>query len=207
MSIIVVGNGPSVLQHEAGAEIDAFDEVVRFNNFELEGYEKYVGTKTTIWARPASAFVKERKAKHFKRIIAFATYGIYLPVLLEYIPTLRRLYKRIEIVGENACREIGDQVGLDQPNPLELVRLVAAMQRGQRIRRTEWCSAGILAIAYLLREYDHLTIHGFDHINIHPNAHGHYYPKKPMGDKGHNGSKERAFVEKYIKEGRIQRLR
>ncbi len=47
--IILIGNGPSALEHEMGAVIDSFDTVIRFNWFHIKGYEKYVGKKTDIW--------------------------------------------------------------------------------------------------------------------------------------------------------------
>eukprot|EP00933_Yihiella_yeosuensis_P076286 TRINITY_DN8598_c0_g2_i2.p1 TRINITY_DN8598_c0_g2~~TRINITY_DN8598_c0_g2_i2.p1 ORF type:complete len:345 (-),score=57.51 TRINITY_DN8598_c0_g2_i2:267-1301(-) len=49
--VIVIGNGPSAVEGDPlGAEIDGFDEVVRFNNFQTKtaGMEKFVGTKTTV---------------------------------------------------------------------------------------------------------------------------------------------------------------
>ena len=52
-NIILVGNGPSILENEFGSKIDQFDKVVRFNNFEVEGYEKYVGSKCSVLARRA----------------------------------------------------------------------------------------------------------------------------------------------------------
>ena len=54
MKIVIIGNGASLLDHQFGDQIDQFDEVVRFNDFRIKGYEKYVGTKTTIWARNTS---------------------------------------------------------------------------------------------------------------------------------------------------------
>lgn len=53
MKTLILGNGPSVLKHNAGQEIDAFDRVIRFNNFETAGFEAQIGRKTTIAARRA----------------------------------------------------------------------------------------------------------------------------------------------------------
>jgi len=48
--VLLVGNGPSVLDRKLGAEIDAFDgPVVRFNSYRIPGYDEYVGTRTDIW--------------------------------------------------------------------------------------------------------------------------------------------------------------
>ncbi|KAK3274105.1 hypothetical protein CYMTET_17700 [Cymbomonas tetramitiformis] len=46
-----IGTGVQVLQHAFGKEIDAHDTVVRYNT-PIKGYEKYVGTKTSlVWAK------------------------------------------------------------------------------------------------------------------------------------------------------------
>jgi len=49
--IILVGNGPAALSWPAGSLIDACPQVGRFNNFKTEGYEEFVGSKTTVWIR------------------------------------------------------------------------------------------------------------------------------------------------------------
>jgi len=67
-NIVVIGNGSSVLNDEFGHLIDEFDEVVRFNLFETYGYERYVGSKTTIWFRNSGP-MKERDESQFKQVI------------------------------------------------------------------------------------------------------------------------------------------
>tara|TARA_B100001094_G_scaffold313398_1_gene351149 strand:- start:1099 stop:1788 length:690 start_codon:yes stop_codon:yes gene_type:complete len=47
--MIIIGNGPSVMKKHLGSVIDKFDIVVRFNSFETNGFEKYVGSKTDFW--------------------------------------------------------------------------------------------------------------------------------------------------------------
>lgn len=44
--ICLVGNSEKVLDHTLGSVIDSFDIVIRFNEFILDGFETYVGTKT-----------------------------------------------------------------------------------------------------------------------------------------------------------------
>ncbi len=46
--IIILGSAPSVLLNK-GSEIDAFDYVVRLNNYKIDGFEKNVGTRTDIY--------------------------------------------------------------------------------------------------------------------------------------------------------------
>ena len=46
--VAVVGNAPSEIGRKKGAEIDAHDLVIRFNNFRLKGFEDDYGSKTDI---------------------------------------------------------------------------------------------------------------------------------------------------------------
>jgi hypothetical protein len=47
-SLAIVGNAPTVTTRKIGAEIDAFDTVVRFNESAVQGYEAFVGSRTDI---------------------------------------------------------------------------------------------------------------------------------------------------------------
>lgn len=47
--IVIIGNGPSAICDELGDLIDSFHNVVRINRFRIDGFEKFVGTKTTQW--------------------------------------------------------------------------------------------------------------------------------------------------------------
>ena len=49
-AVVVVGNGPSVKQQRLGRVVDAFDEVVRINAFEVDGHEAHTGRRTTLHA-------------------------------------------------------------------------------------------------------------------------------------------------------------
>lgn len=60
LDVVLVGNGPSALCWTAGKLIDSAVDVVRFNNYQLEGYEDYVGTRTTVWCRNDTQGIKER---------------------------------------------------------------------------------------------------------------------------------------------------
>ena len=46
---ILIGNGPSALDHKFGSLIDSYETVVRFSWYHTKGYEDYVGAKTDIW--------------------------------------------------------------------------------------------------------------------------------------------------------------
>lgn len=67
MDMIIVGNGTSILDKENGSKIDSFNDVVRFNSFKIDGYEKFTGKKTTIWT--TVNVVHEDKIHEFDRTI------------------------------------------------------------------------------------------------------------------------------------------
>jgi len=64
MNIAIIGNGECALNSKNGEFIDSCDLVVRLGNFIIQGYEKYIGTKTDIYvarwfkskSRPSSFF-------------------------------------------------------------------------------------------------------------------------------------------------------
>lgn len=53
MDTIVVGNGPELLNQKNGALINSFRHIIRCNGFVIDGYEEYVGQRTTSWATTA----------------------------------------------------------------------------------------------------------------------------------------------------------
>lgn len=60
--VALIGNGPSAKAWKAGRFIDSFPEVVRCNNYITDGYEEWVGSKTTLWARNDTKGVPDRPA-------------------------------------------------------------------------------------------------------------------------------------------------
>lgn len=48
--IVIVGNGKKALNSKKKEFIDSSSIVIRMNNFKIEGYEEYVGTKTDVYS-------------------------------------------------------------------------------------------------------------------------------------------------------------
>jgi hypothetical protein len=61
MSVILVGNGESLLGSKMGEKIDSYDTVVRFDGLNIEGYEEDVGTKTDILVLDSFRFLRYMK--------------------------------------------------------------------------------------------------------------------------------------------------
>ena len=187
-NIILVGNDPSILENEFGSKIDQFDKVVRFNNFEVEGYEKYVGSKCSVLARRACDDVKMWPNEMFEEVVCFVTYCKWTQGMLNVARQVKGHYEgKCTVVFPHTCASIGREMELDQPH-------------------NEWASVGALALGYFTRIYDKVTVCGFDHLVPQNGKVEHYFPKPPKDDKFHNGEKERRFTESLISQNKVVRL-
>ena len=187
-SIILVGNGSSLIGKGLGSQIDLFDEVVRFNNFELDGYTEDVGAKSTILARRCCYDVNLWPEGMFKKIYCFVTFCRWTSGMIQVANQLQGHYSNAEIVTADICAKYGKEIGVDQPN-------------------NEWCSVGALTISHMLEFYDKIHICGFDHLKKDENGHAsHYFHKPPKDDRFHSGLKEKSFTEQLILAGKVIRV-
>lgn len=132
--ILLIGNGPSCLNYEYGDLIDSHDIVVRFNNFEIEPFEKFVGSKTNYWVRTI------KSDKHNDKIFdkKFFTY-----------PGVIR-------IGSGELNElINDGYTII---PLEFYNKVDALLNNKFI----WATTGLVMIYYFIENGYTVKIHGFD---------------------------------------------
>lgn len=178
-TILIIGNGPSVLNHEVGHLVDSYDHVVRFNNYQLKGYEKYIGTKTTILARRACDDVKLHPPELYEQIFCFVTYCKWTEGMIHVARSVKQFYgEKCTIVTWQECRKIGQKIGLDQPY-------------------NEWASIGVLMIEKALDIFgkDSITIHGFDGLNAGGQKEVlHYFNMPPKDARYHSGIKEQTYI-------------
>jgi len=161
--------------------IDQFPTVVRFNNFQLAGYEAFVGTKTNVIARRACDDVKLHASDSFDSMLCFVTYCKWTDGMTSVARQIKSHYgDKCEVIGWQKCKQISQQVGLKHPHE-------------------EWASIGILAIGLLAERYgaNRLVIHGFDGLNAHgQNEVLHYFDVPPKDSRYHAGLKELEFIKK-----------
>jgi len=62
-SIAVIGNSGTLLENEFGKEIDSYDLVIRCNLARVKGFEKHVGSKTSIRCIAGKSFWYDLKGK------------------------------------------------------------------------------------------------------------------------------------------------
>ncbi|MCK5604184.1 glycosyltransferase family 29 protein [Candidatus Pacearchaeota archaeon] len=85
-SVVIVGSSAKLLKSKHGANIDSFDNVLRFNRAPTEGFEEHVGSKTTMRIVNGHVFTSRRftrwkeddtfvkKLRNTKLILARDTY-------------------------------------------------------------------------------------------------------------------------------------
>jgi len=66
--VVIIGGAPTVKDVKLGSLVDAFDLVVRCNNYTTSGFEQYVGSKTDIWAINTSRSTKRRDCRVYKEV-------------------------------------------------------------------------------------------------------------------------------------------
>ena len=189
--LLVIGNSPSVLNYNLGMVIDLFGDIVRFNNYITEGYEKYIGSKTTIWARSNSKATKDRKnLDQFKRII------ICSPAwnMKATIPLSKR-FPKSEVVPLRMVTDLERQMGLSGTR----------VNKGNRVGG--WPSSGLILLYYLLTSHKPIYIHGFDYFMPVDGKPRHYYNnKEEIKAKSHNSKEEKKWIENQIRKGRLRWL-
>jgi len=191
-SIIIIGNGQSILNNELQDEIDAFDIVVRINNYKINGYEHYLGTKTDIWFNGANSKLSIPEYIPNKVIVA--------------IPSMIFLHQK-----DNIQTYISKRVGIND----DKITLIPKKQieSYEKIVNHNRLTTGLYSILWAINNYDNIYIHGFD---FFINSKAHYYDSKLMTfvnnnivNKGHkhDNDKEYNFINHLLDENKIRRLK
>ncbi|WP_309067380.1 glycosyltransferase family 29 protein [Microbacterium sp.] len=180
-TVAVVGNGPGNLDTGRGAEIDAHDVVIRFNNHP-DGYEDDYGSRTDIWVRGAHRDVRDR---HDLRHIALVVWEMDLfRNVLEDASHLEILFRdtlfspeKITWIQTETKRTLREASGLMLPTSGAQVLWALHQARG---------------------DLEGVDVYGFSGLDG-SNDHGHYYDK--LGDMAarHDADAEGAFVRSLIR--------
>lgn len=180
---ILIGNGPSVKDHDWGDLIDSFETVIRINNFPFTGFETQAGTRCDIWALTPT---KLRLVPSCREIVAF----VISPDKADH----QREYAR---------SQYGTSLTLvDRP---EVIRLATPF--GYSKMGSVWPSTGATAMIYFSTRYPFIVYHGFDHLFGSELKTRHYYPTEGAGLSGvHVPHMEQAVFEVIVSNGRAARL-
>ena len=148
MKTIVIGNGYSARDFELGDKIDSeFDIIVRLNRgfFEgVNGYEKYVGSKTNILIAHDGYAVPER-----------LTDDVLNSLNQVRIVTPNFKFNQDNFDSANKQYGWGDKVQpISGAHELNLRKIVDFGSR--------WPTTGLVGLYYICMNYEDVTIYGFD---------------------------------------------
>ena len=101
--VILIGSSSKILDSKHGEAIDKFAHVIRFNAYQIKGYEKYVGTKEKIWAPNLGISQhKESTDKYLKRNESIWYVGSNYNLEKQLLITKKKLNRQFVIESINA---------------------------------------------------------------------------------------------------------
>lgn len=180
--MIIVGNGPSIIDEKLGGKIDSFESVVRFNAY-VTDFPEYSGTKTTHWWNT----VNFQNPKH---------------------PLLQGNYEEV-CLHSWQFREDKDQLWQRQKNLIRAQKIFKSSESWifelQQYGGTKYYgfSTGLLAIWYYLKIEDSLTIVGFDWWQ---DRERHHPWDSAIRGELHKPQEEKKIIDKLVQSGRVKFL-
>ena len=175
-TVAVVGNGPGNIGTDRGAEIDAHDVVIRFNNFP-DGFAADYGTRTDIWVRGAHADVRDRH--DLERFDLVLWEMDFLHNVMEHPSHRDILYRdtlfspdKVSFIGAETKRNLREASGLMLPT--SGVQVIWALHQAR---------GGL----------DGVSVYGFSSLDG-SEQYGHYFDSLGDMEKRHDVAGERAFL-------------
>lgn len=182
-NIILVGNGPSILDHEYGELIDSYDIVVRFNWYHTKGFERHSGIKTSVWI--TTTFDQQRSKLEYDEVI-YHSWDRDIDNNMNYMK-FKETFKNF--------------------TKLDYVQIVNEIQEyvNNSNNKYKTYSTGALAIWQYLKKYEAVDIIGFDWWSKNEKDHHHYGDKQTVG-RIHAPSIEFELFSKLVCENKIHDL-
>ncbi|XP_067369598.1 ST3 beta-galactoside alpha-2,3-sialyltransferase 3a isoform X2 [Channa argus] len=178
---IIIGNGGILTNKSLGKKIDEFDVVVRLNGAPLKGYEKDVGSKTTIRITyPEGAFQKMDYYESQSLFVLSAFKSLDLKWMRYMISNqkLRNTEGFWKSVAKRVPREASDMRIL---NPYFIqeasFKLIGLPYNNGQMGRGNVPTLGSVAITMALHNCDEVAVAGFGYNLSTPHAPLHYYEK------------------------------
>ena len=159
-NVAIVGNSPNLIGTNKGYLIDKHDFVVRFNNFQTEGFEKDYGSKTNIWVCCQANDIINRPDEEIKNL-KFILYNVDLKHTKLREKCLSNIMKNI-LLNSNIS-----YIGAENKKGLKDFGIV-------------YPSTGLSTIC-CFRKYTNLlrnNIFGFSFLNNDNNFYDHYFAKR-----------------------------
>lgn len=172
-NVLLIGNGPCVFDKQRGKEIDDFDgRIVRFNGYQIEDYEKYVGIRTNILVIGQLNLRKQLNPQYDYILLYLSDLdgGEGMRIMKELSP--HNTIKFFPIYEKDKIKEL-----LDFPRHIEP-------------------TTGLIAIHWFMRANIDLYLYGFD---FYSRGHNYFSDNiNPRHSDCHDSKKEKLYVDYLI---------
>uniref|UniRef100_A0A146P5B4 CMP-N-acetylneuraminate-beta-1,4-galactoside alpha-2,3-sialyltransferase n=1 Tax=Fundulus heteroclitus TaxID=8078 RepID=A0A146P5B4_FUNHE len=204
---IVVGNGGILYNKSLGSRIDEYDVVVRLNEAPVRGYNRDVGTKTTLRITYPEGAIQKPESYEEDSLFVFSAFK---PLDFKW---LRHMVFKERLKGtEGFWKSVAQHVPRE-PTEMRILNPYfiqeAAFQfiglpfNNGLMGKGNIPTLGTVAITMALHNCDEVAVAGFGYDMSSPHAPLHYYENVRMSaikeSWTHNISKEKEFLRKLVK--------
>ena len=189
--IIIIGNGESAINKKYGQIIDNFEFIGRINNFQIDRYSNYIGSKTSIWFNGANqGLVRRKKIPDNIVVLIPSKINKQKKDINKFVNNrLGTTKEQCNIINYNTIRKYEQQVDSDR------------------------LTTGTYSILWALDNFKEVFIYGFD---FFINSKSHYFDNALISilkNKGiiskakkHDMKKEKAYIDNLISNGKLKVL-
>lgn len=211
---IIIGNGGILFNKSLGSQIDQYDVVVRLNEAPVAGFEKDIGSKTTMRITyPEGAIQKPERYEKSSLFVLSAFKHMDFKWLhhMVFDEKLRSIEGFWKSVARVVPREPED-IRILNPYFIQeaAFKFIGLPHNNGLMGRGNIPTLGTVAITMALHNCDEVAVAGFGYDMNTPHAPLHYYEKLMMSaikeSWTHNISKEKEFLRKLVKGGVIRDL-
>ncbi|KAJ8357493.1 hypothetical protein SKAU_G00202870 [Synaphobranchus kaupii] len=203
---VIVGNGGILANKSLGSHIDEYDVVVRLNEAPVNGFQKDVGSKTTIRITYPEGAIQ--KPDRYEKDSLFV-FSAFKPQDFRW---LRQMVFKEKLRAEGFWKSVAHHVPRE-PTEMRILnpyfiqeaafQFIGLPLNNGVMGRGNIPTLGTVAITMALHNCDEVAVAGFGYDMNTPHAPLHYYETVKMSaikeSWTHNISKEKEFLRKLVK--------
>tara|TARA_Y100000816_G_C26108368_1_gene590162 strand:- start:3611 stop:4300 length:690 start_codon:yes stop_codon:yes gene_type:complete len=171
--VIIIGNSPSVLNYEYGSIIDSYDVVIRINRCLTTGFEKYIGSKTDIWATTKNTYYKDNFVPNNYDKLSYIWYRT--PTAKKNVK-VKKQFKNLNI----------PYLIMSKHRDEKKLKISEFFENCTLLGKKHPPCTGLLAILTAVKLYSDITIHGFSFYGESDGAVQCYYRDSELKDGKHH---------------------
>ncbi|XP_068077772.1 ST3 beta-galactoside alpha-2,3-sialyltransferase 3a isoform X4 [Danio rerio] len=211
---IIIGNGGILFNKSLGTKIDQYDVVVRLNEAPVAGFEKDVGSKTTMRITYPEGAIQRAERYEKSSLFVLSAFKSNDFKWLRHMVYKDRLW-RMDGFWKSVARVVPrapQDMRILNPYFIQEAsfRLIGLPHNNGLMGRGNIPTLGTVAITMALHNCDEVAVAGFGYDMNTPHAPLHYYEKLRMSaikeSWTHNISREKEFLRKLVKAGVIEDL-